>query len=422
MSCQLMWQNMLHFSINRQSWKSEENKKLFQIIKEESARNRGRPDWDKVATELGSQRTGFQCLMRYKQISCQRLDRRRWSQDEDNRLMHLVEKCRLHNYVPWTKISYYMFNRNKDQCYRRYTGSLKPFMRKGTFTYAEDCVILVGNVVFDGIWAKLIDFIPNRTPAQIHSRFHSFLKADFRRFSHKEDAELLKLVKIHGTKDWKKVSECLSSKRTRGQCRLRFLKIYGEFVKDPSRFSLAKCRKAMDGSPSLSWRRQKSVYDFCEKKINSFIESIRSSTTGEDGNMDVLEEQSFHVTPNGMKVPKNILLKFIQSLKPELPQQKIEAKKLKPKLDPNQPMPVKYAPQITIQTAKGTIQYDRPTVGRKPFASTASDYSKHLDVQLAARFRPSWPSKVRPSKTILNKNNDHFLIKILFQNPIVRIT
>ena len=40
----------------------------------------------------------------------------------------------------------------------------------------EDFVIIVGVRLFGQNWGRIADFIPSRTPMQIHSRYNTFLK------------------------------------------------------------------------------------------------------------------------------------------------------------------------------------------------------------------------------------------------------
>ena len=62
-------------------------------------------------------------------------------------------------------------------------------------------------------------------------RYYNFLKADFAPWSLKEDAELLKLVKEHGSSNWAEIAKQLherlagSTERTRQQCRIRFTRV-----------------------------------------------------------------------------------------------------------------------------------------------------------------------------------------------------
>ena len=63
-----------------------------------------------------------------------------------------------------------MDHRTKEQCYQRYMYSLKDTLRKGTFTEAEDFIVMAGFKIFGPAWTKIADFMPHRTPVQLHSR------------------------------------------------------------------------------------------------------------------------------------------------------------------------------------------------------------------------------------------------------------
>ena len=114
-----------------------------------------------------------------------------------------------------------MDHRTKDQCYQRYRFSLRDDLLKGAFSEQEDFMIMVGVKIFGENWAKIGDFMPNRTPMQLHSRYKTFLSVKFTDWSPREDYKLLELVKSLGTSDWVKVANGLPGK-TRTQCRTRF--------------------------------------------------------------------------------------------------------------------------------------------------------------------------------------------------------
>jgi len=448
-SCKLMWTNLLHLSINKSGWTPTESNKMWELVRAESYANRGYVDWDQVAVTLDTHRTGFQCLMRMKQTSLQYMEKRRWTQDEDDRLRLLVEECRIFNYIPWTKVAYYMFNRTKDQVYQRYTQSLKPYMRRGNFTDVEDCAILVGDVIFDGDWAKVADYIPHRTSGQIYARYMNFLRADFGRFSLKEDQDLLRLVKECGNRDWSQITRRLGTNRTRAQCRRRFFRIYNEYLKCPNGFSLVQVRRR-EGSNSLSHLRQQEVYANCEKRINDFLETLRNkaaATSGDDDKaalaaaaaaVNADSKEGYHITPNGIKIPKDILVKFIQTLKTDLPVSTVfkpNSKRKDPtikkrKLDPDKPQPYKFIKQTNF-TTEGLVQSRGGSCGgkapgRKSVAAMASKYSDTVDRYLATHFRASWPQKAgsRANKTyrpnylkIASRAAAHYAQILRFRKP-----
>jgi len=115
-----------------------------------------------------------------------------------------------------------MDRRTKEQCFQRYTYSLRESLRKGPFTESEDFIVMTGVRIFgEASWARIADFIPHRTAQQIHSRYNNFLKVNFDSWTPKDDFKLLELVKKHDAKNWVKVAKEFETK-TRTQCRNRF--------------------------------------------------------------------------------------------------------------------------------------------------------------------------------------------------------
>ena len=99
-----------------------------------------------------------------------------------------------------------------------------------------------------------------------------------------------------------------------------------------------------------------------------------------------------------VRIPKHILLKFMQSLKTELPgnPKKKECLVFRQKtLDPMQPKPFKFAAHPSHVDLAVAVK----KCGRKPATSVepANKYNELVDKQLAALFRASWP--YRKSKT-----------------------
>ena len=133
-SCRLMWRNVMHPSINKSHWTRKEDQLLKQLAGKQLSENQGFANWDDIASNMGKGRTSFNCFMRYQQKHNSFLDNRKWTYEEDKRLKQLVSQCRINkHFVPWPKVSYYMSNRTKDQCYQRYVYSLQSHLRKGIF-------------------------------------------------------------------------------------------------------------------------------------------------------------------------------------------------------------------------------------------------------------------------------------------------
>ncbi len=96
-----MWKNLLHPSINNGAWTKEEDALLFALATETGERGR----WDAIAAELNTGRTALLCFVRWQQKRSHGNDNRKWTRAEDDRLVQLVERCKIKNFVPWSKVS-----------------------------------------------------------------------------------------------------------------------------------------------------------------------------------------------------------------------------------------------------------------------------------------------------------------------------
>jgi hypothetical protein len=87
------------------------------------------------------------CFVRYMTRHCVAVNNRKWERSEDDRLRRLVAHCRINDFIPWAKVSFYMERRTKEQCYQRYVYSLKDSIRRGAFTDAEDMILIIGDLM-----------------------------------------------------------------------------------------------------------------------------------------------------------------------------------------------------------------------------------------------------------------------------------
>lgn len=101
--------------LNRKQWTPEEEELLLAAIHEHRAQN-----WEEIAKSVGH-RSAFQCFVQYRTAFSDRgvQQNDRWTQEEDEQLMQYVEKFRIGNVIPWTKIMEKMPGRSKIQLYNR---------------------------------------------------------------------------------------------------------------------------------------------------------------------------------------------------------------------------------------------------------------------------------------------------------------
>ncbi|KAM9207492.1 snRNA-activating protein complex subunit 4 [Dugong dugon] len=208
------WQNCEHPSINKQEWSEDEVERLKAI----SAQH-GHLEWQKIAEELGTQRSAFQCLQKFQQHN-KDLKRREWTEEEDCMLTQLVQEMRVGSHIPYRRIVYYMEGRDSMQLIYRWTKSLDPSLRKGCWAPEEDAKLLQA-VAKHGAqdWFKIREEVPGRSDAQCRDRYlrrlHLSLKKG--RWSPREEEKLIELIEKHGAGHWAKIAAELPH-RSGSQC------------------------------------------------------------------------------------------------------------------------------------------------------------------------------------------------------------
>lgn len=110
-----MWYGYLMPSLNRKPWTPAEEDKLLN-----AANDFEQQDWVEIAKAVEG-RSAYQCFVHYqtKFNSKNVLKNVRWTPEEDKRLMECVEKYRIGNIIPWTKVMEHCSGRSKPQLYNR---------------------------------------------------------------------------------------------------------------------------------------------------------------------------------------------------------------------------------------------------------------------------------------------------------------
>ncbi|KAJ8381261.1 hypothetical protein SKAU_G00020390 [Synaphobranchus kaupii] len=209
------WENYLHPSINKSSWKEDEIEKLKSIVEYRNCCN-----WDQIAEELGTNRTAFMCLQTHQRYIHKGFKKKVWTKDEDQVLKELVEKMRIGNFIPYTQISYFMEGREAAQLVYRWTQVLDPTLRKGHWTKEED-EMLRKAVAKYGVrdWWKIRNEVPGRNDGQCRDRYLDCLSEDVKkgRWSPEEEAMLINLVAKYGAGRWSKIASEMPN-RIDSQC------------------------------------------------------------------------------------------------------------------------------------------------------------------------------------------------------------
>ncbi|VFV27638.1 snrna-activating protein complex [Lynx pardinus] len=185
------WQNCEHPSINKQEWSGPEVEQLKAV-----AATHGHLQWQKIAKELGTGRSAFQCLQKYQQHN-RALKRREWTPEEDHLLTQLVREMRVGSHIP----------------YRRSGSSGLQFsFRLSPSFWCRDSAGQRGTTR-EGVLAPDAACVP--AALRYLRRLHFGLKKG--RWSAKEEEKLLELIEKYGVGHWAKIASELPH-RTGSQC------------------------------------------------------------------------------------------------------------------------------------------------------------------------------------------------------------
>ncbi|KAL6034282.1 hypothetical protein STEG23_015024, partial [Scotinomys teguina] len=211
---QKFWQSSEHPSINKQEWSTEEVERLKAI-----AATHGHLEWHLIAEELGTSRSAFQCLQKFQQYN-KALKRKEWTEEEDHMLTQLVQEMRVGNHIPYRKIVYFMEGRDSMQLIYRWTKSLDPSLKRGSWAPEEDAKLLQAVAKYGAQdWFKIREEVPGRSDAQCRDRYirrlHFSLKKG--RWSAKEEEQLTQLIDKYGVGHWARIASELPH-RSGSQC------------------------------------------------------------------------------------------------------------------------------------------------------------------------------------------------------------
>lgn len=105
------WLNHEDPLINKSSWTKTEDKKLLSIAQRNKTTN-----WEKIAQELGTNRTPAECLTRYQRSLNASIMRSVWTPEEDAKLRAAVEEL---GESDWSLVAACLEGRNNSQCLMR---------------------------------------------------------------------------------------------------------------------------------------------------------------------------------------------------------------------------------------------------------------------------------------------------------------
>ncbi|CAG0897298.1 unnamed protein product, partial [Darwinula stevensoni] len=226
--CQLMWKNLLHPSINKKTWTEREEDVLVQLAASGE-------DWDTIAESLRTNRTGFQCCVRFQRLNKAK-SQAPWTPEESQKLLEVVEMCRFTSRkIPWSTVAAYMEGRTPEQLCRKYKDQIRQECAKGKFSHSEDIVLMACVEKFRTNFSHMTSFFRSRSVTQLQERYRHLRCRVGKRaaWTRKEDDLLLDLVNNSGVDpNWDIIADELTG-RDAVQCRGRFSTIYNHLKRMP---------------------------------------------------------------------------------------------------------------------------------------------------------------------------------------------
>jgi len=123
-----------------------------------------------------------------------RIVRKNWTSDEDAALKRAVEQ---YGEGKWKAVASIVVSRTHTQCMQRWSKALRPGLKKGHWTAAEDQILSEMASKYNRNWAQVAKHIEHRTIKQIRERWTNHVDPSINHAPFTKDEDEI-LVKLHG--------------------------------------------------------------------------------------------------------------------------------------------------------------------------------------------------------------------------------
>ncbi|XP_018403719.1 PREDICTED: uncharacterized protein LOC108780486 [Cyphomyrmex costatus] len=216
--CKAMWNVYLHPAFRKNEWTNAEDKNLLKCIREYKCQ-----DWDAIARKLNTNRSAYQCFIRYNTIKKVPLAGQLWTRQEDKHLIKIINAIKIGDYISWSEVANHFRHRTKQQIYVRWTYRKAPHLRKGRFTYQETTTLLKAVQKYGMDFCKISSTVmPHRTSIQLQERYQTVVSNvnNWNVWTLNDDMMLINL-QLKYSNDWSRIAKYFSDK-TRTQVRHRY--------------------------------------------------------------------------------------------------------------------------------------------------------------------------------------------------------